>query len=466
MENLGDILSGLATTRRTPEGGPPVVPPEDDGGDKPCPLCRGRGWFTLDVPTGHPEFGRIITCQCQQERILQEQEDRLLRYSNLGHLSRFTFDTLDREGRTEDQDNRRLFSAACEAAQVFAEHPEGWLVLTGPHGSGKTHLAAAIANRRIQLGRIVFFVHVADLLDHLRAAFGPTSEVSYTDLFEQVRNTPLLVLDGLGAHTATPWAEEKLHQIVNHRFNAELPTVATTTMDLDRLDPYIRSRLEADAASRVLPVRGPAADRSRYQGQIEPEMLRRMTFKSFDRRGNQAPAAQQASLEAAYRAAKNFAADPVGWLTFFGETGVGKTHLAVAIAGECMSRGRSVFFAFVPELLDYMRYTFNPESRVTYDRILDEIKNAPLLVLDDLGRERSSPWAEEKLYQIVVHRHDRRLPTVVTSSRDFTKESGPISSRVQDPFVGSLVRLDAPDYRIRIRGNRSRGRPRRTTNSG
>ena len=56
-------------------------------------------------------------------------------------------------------------------------------------------------------------------------------------------------------------------------------------------------------------------------GRIEHEMLRRMTFETFDLRGNESNDGQRASLEGAFHAAKNFAADPDGWLTLFGETG-------------------------------------------------------------------------------------------------------------------------------------------------
>ena len=77
-----------------------------------------------------------------------------------------------------------------------------------------------------------------------------------------------------------------------------------------------------------------------------------------------------------------------------------------------------------------------------------------VLFLDDLGKEHTSPWAYEKLYQIVVHRHNNRLATVITTTMDFTEERGPIGSRVQDPSVGSLVRLDAPDFRIKERSAR------------
>ena len=63
-----------------------------------------------------------------------------------------------------------------------------------------------------------------------------------------------------------------------------------------------------------------------------------------------------------------------------------------------------------------------------------------------------SPGAEEKLYQIIVHRHNARLPTVVTSMKDFTEDRGPIGSRVQDHSAGEMIRIDATDYRKKERG--------------
>jgi DNA replication protein DnaC len=108
-------------------------------------------------------------------------------------------------------------------------------------------------------------------------------------------------------------------------------------------------------------------------------------------------------------------------------------------------------FAFVPELMDYLRYTFGPESPVTYDRVFEQVKNTSLLILDDLGKEQSSKWAVEKLYQVIVHRHNARLPTVITSMMEFSDDLDPITSRVQDPSVSQLIRLDAPDYRNKQR---------------
>jgi DNA replication protein DnaC len=462
MENLGDILKKLSATKSTNGGGGSSDhdgPADDSQAEEVCQLCQDRGWLTPQVPVGHPEFGEVVACQCQEARTAEERSERLLRYSNLGHLTRSTFDTLDPQGQADDAESKRLFSTAFEVAFAFAEAPKGWLVLAGAHGSGKTHLAAAIANMCIEGGRPVFFVGVSDLLDHLRASYAPTSDIGYSDLFQQVKEAPLLVLDGLGGQSATPWAEEKLQQIFNHRATGDQPTVITTAAEIADLDPFLASRILNPTLCRVLEVRSEVQDATQQLGRIDPEMLRRMTFDSFDAKGNRSSVPQRASLRAALDAARNYARDPDGWLTLFGDTGVGKTHLAVAIAVERMAVGQPVFFAFVPDLLDYLRFTFTPESRVTYDRVFDQVKNAPLLLLDDLGQESSSEWAREKLYQIVVHRHNARLPTVITSSADLPKSSGPIISRVMDQrFGGQPIRMDAPDYRVSQPGGRARGR--------
>ena len=464
MENLEDILKRLATrgisdgpgtrsisdqpgTGSISEGSPGGYLGGAEQEGEPCPRCNGRGLLTLDVPVGDPAFGQVVTCDCRESEIELEQTERLLRYSNLGHLARFAFDTLASDGLSGDPDSQAMFRGAARAAEEYAESPSGWLVFTGPHGSGKTHLAAAIATRRILQGQVVFFADVPDLLDHLRSTFGPTSELSYSDLFEQVRNTPLLVLDGLGSHSSTAWAEEKLRQIVNRRFNAELPTVVTVSGSLDDVDPYILSRLRAPGFSRVLQVRQWAPEASVKEGRIEPHQLEEMTFERFDVSGNNATDTQQSSLQTASRSAKAFADNPKGWLILIGRTGAGKTHLAVAIAVEQIAAGSPPMFWIVPELMDYLRYTFNPESPVAYDRVLEEVKSAPLLILDDLGRERGSSWAVETLYQIVVHRHNARLPTVITTGMVFKDELDPITSRIQDRNISELVRVDAPDYR-------------------
>ena len=70
-----------------------------------------------------------------------------------------------------------------------------------------------------------------------------TANITYDSLFEQLRTTPLLILDDLGTQSSTPWAQEKLFQLLNHRYNARLATVITTNQRLDEMEPRLRSRL-------------------------------------------------------------------------------------------------------------------------------------------------------------------------------------------------------------------------------
>ena len=84
-------------------------------------------------------------------------------------------------------------------------------MLQGATGTGKTHLAAAIANV-LREGPDRLLRHDPDLLDYLRSAFAPGSKMSYDKLFEVVRTRASWFLT-TSAHSTSPWAQEKLFQV-------------------------------------------------------------------------------------------------------------------------------------------------------------------------------------------------------------------------------------------------------------
>ncbi len=446
MRRLDEILKQSAAFRNSDAAGSGgALPPDDAPKEDVCPLCDGAGFVRKAVPVGHPDFGKAFPCDC----VLREEEGRrvarLQRYSNLGPLTRLNFGNLSSRGRSSNPRDQERFQRCVEDARAFAEEPSGWLVLTGPSGCGKTHVAAAIANRSLEVGRPALFVIVPDLLDRLRAAYHPDSDIGYDETFELVRNAPVLVLDDLGGQSSTPWAQEKLTQIINHRFNARLPTVITNCGPLHKLDERLQTRLTDPTISRVFELEPASGGRRgrRKLDMFDQPRFRNMTFDSFDTQGFHLPVGDRRRLEDAYRFALDFAQKPDGWLMLTGPRGSGKTHLAVAVTNYRRQMGDGPYFTEVAELLHFLRNGKEVDDR--YFEEIEEIRQTPLLILDDLDFRRRNPWWEE-LFQILNHRYTARLPTIVTTQQTLANlsldELGErIASLLADPTLCSEMAL-------------------------
>ncbi|MDD4923366.1 MAG: ATP-binding protein [Dehalococcoidales bacterium] len=412
-----------------------------------CPACRGAGFVYPLLPSGKPDYSRVVPCKCLCKSTNKSRQIVLEKYSNIGSLKRLSFDNLIPQGRSGSAASQQKFEAIYNAAKEFAANPHGWLVFIGPSGCGKTHIAAAIANERINKGFPVFFITAADLLDHLRSAFNPESEVTYDRLFEQVRNAPLLILDDLGAHSDKPWAREKLDQLLNHRFNNELPTVITTTPPIEQLGDRLINRITDPRLCQVFKMEEEQNTVTDISWATGLELQKNMTFSNFDWKRVNLAREQRENLEKGYRVAFDFAKSLDGWLILHGVTGCGKTHLASAIVNYQYQANKPALFIFVPEFLDHLRSAFNPDSKISYDQLFEKVKNTPLLVLDDFGEQATTPWAREKLYQVINSRYNARLATIVTTRCSVDDLDSPIRSRFIDSRLSVSFAIEAPDYR-------------------
>jgi DNA replication protein DnaC len=413
-----------------------TVPPRLESAPT-CPLCDGAGFVRRERPLDDPDFGRAEPCECVLRESTEARTARMERVGNLVGLGRLTFANLDAASETASERNRE----AVEAARRFAEAPQGFLTLLGPSASGKTHLAAAIGHRRIERGEPAHFMVVPDLLDLLRAGFEATdADFQYAPIFDFVKAAPLLILDDIDAAAGTPWAKEKLFQLVNSRFNDSLPTVFTAA-SLDEMDARLRTRLADRRLASVLELEAAREGSYASIGGMSLERLRRLQFKNFDVRGATLAAEERASLQSALRIAMAYATSPQGWLVFQGVNGCGKTHLAAGIANSALRDGRKVLFAGVADLLDDLRR----------DDLFQDVRNVELLILDDFGMQERSAWAKERLFQIVNYRTLAELPTVVTTDRsqsDLQKTYPRIWARIGDPAHGAYCFIGAPHYRL------------------
>jgi DNA replication protein DnaC len=420
-----------------------AAPPEPE-----CEICGDLGWISADVPVGDPRFGKLVPCPHRQNQTNQTATQKL--WHELGPLRHMTLDSFEPEGHGVTIEQKHSLRMTVEGVRRFIVEPRGWLLIQGSYGCGKTHLAAAIANGCLSKGIPVLFVNVPDLLDYLRGAYNPNAEETYDERFNEVRDAAILILDDLGTQNATPWAEEKLYQIFNTRYVHKYPTVITTNLDLDDLDPRLRSRLNDLDLVRKLRISAPDYRRSAIeQGQSSMSSLalyHDKTFEGFEIRA-ELSRDEQSNLKQALNLARDFAKEPQDWLMFTGGYGVGKTHLAAAIANSQAMRGYPAMFVVVPDLLDHLRAAFSPDARTSFDQRFEEVRTAALLVLDDLGTESATPWAREKLYQIINHRYVAKLPTVITTSVSPDDLDPRIRTRILDETRCLIFPFIAPSYR-------------------
>jgi DNA replication protein DnaC len=474
-------------------------------GDPNCPICGGVGYLRQDVPLGDEKFGRLVPCVCRGDRIVENARQRLYDLSNLQRLSHLTFENFSPTGNPQAAflapQEKKSLDEALAACQQYAELQDGWLLIEGAYGCGKTHLAAAIANSAAGRGTPTLFITVPDLLDSLRFAYNST-ETTFEQRFEEIRNAALLVLDDFGTQNATPWAQEKLFQIINYRYINKQPTVITTNLVLDEIEARIRSRLQDSLFVKHLRITAPDFRRPKETSNPGISILplpeiREMTFLNFetredeigqevvttvttekqDRFGNHFKDKEIIRekitrdhldrLRKAVNAATNFAEDLDGWLILLGPSYSGKTHLAAAIGNHRLALGGQVLMIEVSGLLDYLRSTFRPNSDVSFDRRFYEISSTPLLILDGLNESGSnSSWAEDKLFQILNHRYNSRLPTVITSTLDpdsFARNYSSLWNRILDVEKCVVCRMDMPPYRRppKARRGTAAGAPKR-----
>jgi DNA replication protein DnaC len=447
MEHIGEILKQVRTN--TPNKNTDILSnteEEELSAEAVCPVCKGAKFVHPLLPSGKPDYSQVVPCRCIKQVSDTERKLHLQRYSNLGLLTRLNFSNMLPRGKSENPYNQEQFNRAYQAARVFADKPEGWLVLTGPSGCGKTHLAAAIANQCIENNHPVFYITTPDLLDHLRSRFNPNSDMPYDEFFEQVRNTPLLILDDLGAQSSTPWAKEKLEQLLNHRYSNQLPTVIVSIVPIDEMEERLRTRLITSNNYELCVFDEKASAPLTFSWAPQFKKEKDMTFDNFDWKRENLPLEQRENLRAAFREAFEFAKSPEDWLVFQGDNGCGKTHLAAAIVNYQYQNKKPALFIVVPDFLDHLRSTFSPESKISYDQLFESVKNAPLLVLDDFGKQTTTPWANEKLYQVINYRYNAQLPTVITTNCSTDELDSPIASRFIDPKISTLFHITAPHY--------------------
>lgn len=189
-----------------------------------CAACTGRETCPMHPPGFFLGYTFDTALHFSMERCMKDviyydrlRRERLLQSSRIpANLLTKTFANF-----TLTAGNKSAFGAA-----VVAADSDRGLILAGDTGTGKSHLAAAIMNERLEQGREAIFVTVPELMADIRRVMKAEQETS--DLLELVKTADLLIMDDMGAEKVTEWVVEQLFVVVNARLNGQKQTVVTT----------------------------------------------------------------------------------------------------------------------------------------------------------------------------------------------------------------------------------------------
>lgn len=140
---------------------------------------------------------------------------------------------------------------------------------------------------------------------------------------------------------------------------------------------------------------------------------------------------------------------------FWGNVGAGKTHTATALANELMEKKLvEVLFLNMPETATRVKNTFNTEVKTPDSKLFRRMKEADLLVLDDLGVEKYSDWLSDQVYQIVDHRWRNHMPMIITSNQSLND-----LGRFYKPQVASRLYGCCKPMKFALKDRRKPNRP-------
>ena len=178
-------------------------------------------------------------------------------------------------------------------------------------------------------------------------------------------------------------------------------------------------------------------------------ILARMTFETFDN------SHKGKAYEIVKEYAEGFGRETTSGLMLYGKAGSGKTHLAVAITRHIIEQKQiQVRFARVVDLLAEIRKTFDENEQYRTENESDLISrytSAPLLVIDDLGAEKTTDWVRQILYQIIDERWIEQKPIIVTSNLNLEELEARFEERIASRVAGMCRLVESRDYDYRIK---------------
>ena len=195
--------------------------------------------------------GELVETDCDKYTIYAE--GFALQESGVG--KRFLNCSLDNYYPTTQNQRDALHDVEDYANCLKTQHgiTDKGLLIVGPVGTGKTHLAVSVIREAHRKGLKIAFAQVPQVLANIRAGIGRGDEDA-SSMIELYSNVDMLVLDDIGSEKVTDWVREQLFLIINRRYEALLPTVITSNDPLEKLEQHVGPRIASRLAGMCIGV--------------------------------------------------------------------------------------------------------------------------------------------------------------------------------------------------------------------
>jgi DNA replication protein DnaC len=247
-----------------------------------CPICGGSGWKVIERTTegaqavstdepgspgpGEPRLVWAVPCDCTMGDRTEQALARARvpeRYRNCDFDNFETDNDHENVSREQLNDWNHHLSQAKLIVERFAEEfpaeGEHGLLLMGPCGAGKTHLAVAALKAIVLRGHSGLFYDYRDLLKRIQDSYNAESQTTEMGVLEPVLKAEVLVLDDVGSSKPSLWTLETVGHVLNTRYNEKRVTLLTTNF-LDS-DPAANQASSATSSPSAR-MRGPSVEDS------------------------------------------------------------------------------------------------------------------------------------------------------------------------------------------------------------
>ena len=190
-----------------------------------CTICGGTGWTV----TEHGGISSADRCACVMEAAAEQLQSRAQIPRNYQAAAFDNFD-LPHDNPISRGELSKAMTIVRGYTREYPASTKPGLLLVGPPGVGKTHLAIAALRQLLSRGHEGIFFDYQNLLERIRSGYSEALGTSSREAYRIALDTEILLLDDLGAHRVTDWVEDTVTSIITHRCNNRQALIATTNL--------------------------------------------------------------------------------------------------------------------------------------------------------------------------------------------------------------------------------------------